>query len=259
MFILYQNITISYEIYGFGKTIVFLHGFLENKEMWNPLLPHFKEYQIITLDLLGHGTSGTLSNCHSMESQAEMVAFVLEKLQIQHTIFVGHSMGGYVALALLEKKPSLFTALVLQNSTTRADSEERKIIRTRFNQLLDKNFDTSVSISIANLFSNNFRKNHEDILKETQKIALKTSLDGVKAAQEGMKLRKDTTEIWKNSAFEKCLILGIKDEILDYKNTLKIAKENEVILLPNGHMSHLEDQNELIKIYKKFFLKVYNK
>jgi pimeloyl-ACP methyl ester carboxylesterase len=256
MTICYQNINITYEKYGSGKAIVFLHGFLENKEMWQPLLPFFKDYQVVTIDLLGHGKSGILSNCHTMENQADMVAFVLEKLQIDQAVFVGHSMGGYVALALLEKKPNFFKALVLQNSTTMADSEERKTIRTRYNELLDKNFETSVSMSIANLFASNFRENYKEIIKNTQKQALKTPIEGVKAAQEGMKLRKDTTEIWKNAAIQNLLILGKKDDILDYKITKEIADENEVFLLPNGHMSHLEDQEELIKIYQNFFSKI---
>lgn len=255
MTISYQNINISYEIFGLGKTIVLLHGFLENKEMWQPILPYLKDYQVITIDLLGHGTSGILSYCHTMENQADMVAFVLEKLNIYQAIFVGHSMGGYVALALLEKKPELFKALVLQNSTTKADSEDRKTIRNRFNQLLDKNFETSVSMSISNLFANDYRETHEDVIRKTQKEALKTPIDGVKAAQEGMKLRKDTTEIWKNTNIQKLLILGKKDEILDYKITQEIALENELFLLPNGHMSHLEDKDELIKIYQDFFEK----
>jgi pimeloyl-ACP methyl ester carboxylesterase len=191
-----------------------------------------------------------------MENQAEMIAFVLKKSLINQAIFVGHSMGGYVALALLEKKPELFKALVLQNSTTKADSDERKTIRTRFNKLINNNFKTTVSMSISNLFSNNFRQNHQDIIKETQKTALKTTIEGVKAAQEGMKMRKDTTEVWRNSTIEKCLVLGVKDEILDYNTTQEIASENDLFLLPNGHMSHLEDQEELIKIYQNFFTKI---
>ncbi|MFY7810107.1 MAG: alpha/beta fold hydrolase [Flavobacterium sp.] len=258
MIISYQNINISYKIYGTGFPIVFLHGFLENKEMWQPFLPYFNQFQAVTIDLLGHGETGVLSNIHTMEDQAVMIAFVLDKLQINQAFFIGHSMGGYVALALLEKNPILFKGVILQNSTTKADSQERKNIRTRFNHLIDNNFDVTINMSIANLFSSNFREKHKNIINQTQKEALKTTIQGIKAAQEGMKARKDTTEIWKKSNILKFLILGTEDEILDYKTTREIAQDHEIFLLPSGHMSHLEDQEKLIKVYQKIFFEILN-
>lgn len=250
---LYKDIKISYELTGTGKTIVFLHGFLESKEMWNPIIANFKNHQLLTIDLLGQGDSGILCDTHTMEDQSNMVLFLLEKLQINKAIFVGHSMGGYVAMNFLENYPEKVEAIVLQNATTFPDSDERKTIRTRFNDLLDKNFDTTISMSIANLFSAEFRENNPTIIEETQKTALKTPINGVKAAQNGMKLRKDTTQTWKNTLVKKCLILGEKDEILDFKLTQEIATKEELHLLPHGHMSHLEDKELLVKIYQDFF------
>ena len=252
----YQGIKISYELIGKGKTIIFLHGFLENKEMWTPITSSFEKYQILTIDLLGHGETEVLDSIHTMEEQAKMVYFLLEKLGIKKAIIVGHSMGGYVAMTFLEKYPYFLEGIVLQNSTTFSDSEERKNIRTRFNDLLDKNFETTISMSIANLFSANFRENNLQIIEEAQKTALKTAIAGVKAAQNGMKLRKDTTEVWKSTFIKKCLILGEKDEILNHKFTQTIASTQELHLLPQGHMSHLEDKELLIKIYKEFFKSV---
>jgi pimeloyl-ACP methyl ester carboxylesterase len=251
MLINYKNTKISYQLIGSGKTIVFLHGFLENKEMWLPIIENFKNNQIVLIDLLGHGKTGVISTSHTMEDQADMVAFVLDELKIENSFFVGHSMGGYVALALLEKKPDIFMGIALQNSTTFADTEDRKTIRTRFNKLLDQNFEATVSMSISNLFASNFKEKNLNIVKETQEIALKTSIDGIKAAQEGMKLRKDTTHVWKNAPVKKYLILGAKDEILNFETTKQIASEDEIFILPNGHMSHLEDQEMLISIYHK--------
>lgn len=250
----YHNTTISLEIFGNGKPIIFLHGFLENKEMWIPMIKNFKNYQIVVIDLLGHGKSGAISDIHTMEDQADMVDFVLNQLNITQSIFVGHSMGGYVALALLEKKPELFHTLLLQNSTTFSDSEERKNTRTRFNQLIDQNFEATVSMSIANLFASEFRTKNPELVKKTQNEALKTPVKGIKAAQEGMKIRKDTTNIWKNSLIKKYLILGKKDEILDYQITQTIAESNETFLLESGHQSHLEDYEVLMDIYQKIFL-----
>jgi pimeloyl-ACP methyl ester carboxylesterase len=76
---------------------------------------------VITIDLLGHGETECLGYIHSMEDNADAVHAVLAELRIRKAILVGHSMGGYVALAFAELYPENVKALLL-NSTARADS-----------------------------------------------------------------------------------------------------------------------------------------
>ena len=55
---IYKNTKITYTDQGKGTAVVLLHGFYENKEMWNSFVPEFsKKHRIITSDLLGHGQS----------------------------------------------------------------------------------------------------------------------------------------------------------------------------------------------------------
>ena len=105
--IFYKNTKISYSDIGKGTTIVLLHGFLENKNMWQKFVTDLSpKYRVITIDLLGHGESECLGYVHSMEDNADVVHAVLSELRIRKAIFVGHSMGGYVALAFAELYPS---------------------------------------------------------------------------------------------------------------------------------------------------------
>ena len=125
--ILYKNTKISYSDTGKGNAVVLLHGFLENQTMWQDLVPELRQKnRIITIDLLGHGNTECLGYVHSMEDNAEAVQAVLTKLRIRKAVFVGHSMGGYVALAYAELYPESMRALVLLNSTSNADSEENQ-------------------------------------------------------------------------------------------------------------------------------------
>ena len=76
---------------------------LENSTMWNYLVPVLtKKNRVICIDLLGHGQSDSLGYVHSMEDMADAVYHVLHELKIRKSSFVGHSMGGYVALAFAE-------------------------------------------------------------------------------------------------------------------------------------------------------------
>lgn len=143
--ILYKNTKISYSDTGKGNAVVLIHGFLENKMMWQDLvLDLSKKNRIITIDLLGHGETECLGYVHSMEENADVVQAVLSKLRIRKAIFVGHSMGGYVALAYAELYPENVRGLVLQNSTSKADSEERKANRNRAIKAVKKDYTTYV-------------------------------------------------------------------------------------------------------------------
>ena len=122
----FKNTKISYTDQGKGTAVVLLHGFLENQSMWKAFIPELvKKHRIITIDLLGHGETECLGYVHTMEDQADMVHHVLHELKIRKAVLIGHSMGGYVALAFAELYPDNVKGIVLQNSTSRADSEER--------------------------------------------------------------------------------------------------------------------------------------
>jgi pimeloyl-ACP methyl ester carboxylesterase len=125
----FKNTTIAYT--DTGRTgIVLLHGFLENQKNVGHVHCNFAENRVITIDLLGHGETECLGYVHSMEDNAEAVQAVLAELRIRKAILVGHSMGGYVALAFAELYPD-FVKLVLLNSTAKEDNHERKLNRDR--------------------------------------------------------------------------------------------------------------------------------
>ncbi|MCF8322609.1 MAG: alpha/beta fold hydrolase, partial [Flavobacterium sp.] len=190
--LLHKNTLISYSDFGKGAALVLLHGFLENQKMWQELVPELSQKnRIITIDLLGHGESACLGYVHSMEENSEIVAAVLSKLRIRKTVLVGHSMGGYVALAFAELYPEKIKGLVLLNSTSKADSEERKANRDRAIKAVKKEYETFIRLSIANLFSPDNRERLNSEIEKVKIEALKTPLQGIVASLEGMKIRKD--------------------------------------------------------------------
>ena len=252
----YKNTKISYSDTGKGNAVVLLHGFLENQTMWQDLVPELsKKHRIITIDLLGHGETECLGYVHSMEDNAEIVQAVLSKLRIRKAIFVGHSMGGYVALAFAELYPENVRALVLQNSTSKADSEERKANRSRAIKAVKKDYTTFIRLSIANLFSPDNRERLIDEIEKVKLEALKTPLQGVVASLEGMKIRKDREVLLHLTPYPKMLILGEKDPVLNYEDSLDQIEDTAVKLVtfPDGHMSHIENRDELKDVLLGFF------
>lgn len=254
--ILYKNTKISYSDTGKGTAIVLLHGFLENKTMWQDFIPELNlKNRIITIDLLGHGETECLGYVHSMEDNADVVHEVLSNLRIRKAVFVGHSMGGYVALAFAELFPESIKALVLLNSTSRADSDERKANRDRAIVAVKQNYASFIRMSIANLFSEDNREKLIDEIEKVKTEALKTPLQGIVASLEGMKIRKDREVLLHLTPYPKLLILGEKDPVLNLVETKEQIENTTVQLMtfPDGHMSTIENKKELLKVLSLFF------
>lgn len=256
---LYKNTKIAYSDIGKGTTIVLLHGFLENSAMWNAHVETLtKRNRVICIDLLGHGETNCLGYVHSMEDQADVVYHVLHELKIRKAILIGHSMGGYVALAFAELYPEIIKGLVLLNSTSRADSDERKANRDRAILAVKQNYETFIRMSIANLFSENNRVRLTTEIEAVRNEALKTPLQGIIAALEGMKIRKDREVILHFATYPILLILGKQDPVLNYEeNRTQIENTKvELVTFNDGHMSHIENREELTNTFLDFLKKI---
>jgi len=252
----YKNISTRYTDTGKGTAIVLLHGFLENQTMWDFFVAEYsKKYRVITLDLLGHGETGCIGYIHTMEDQADAVHAVLTELRIRKAIFMGHSMGGYVALAFAELYPDMIKGLVLQNSTALADSDERKANRDRAVIAVKQSATNFVRMSIANLFSEENREKFATEIEKLKAEAVQTPVQGIVAALEGMKIRKDREVILHFSPYPILLILGKKDQSLVYEEHAPQVEGTGVKLVtyPFGHMAQIENRDELLKETLEFF------
>ncbi|WP_298762726.1 alpha/beta hydrolase [uncultured Polaribacter sp.] len=256
--ITFKNANISFSDVGKGAAVVLLHGFLENGTMWNTIVPELtKRNRIITIDLLGHGKSDCLGYVHSMELFAEAVLFVLKELRIRKYFLVGHSLGGYISLALAQKKPLQIKGLCLVNSTSNADDEERKKLRFRANKMIQNNFNNLVRMSFLNLFGKKSRERYKNEINLALHEALKTPIQGYIAANEGMRIRENTNAVLSENSFKKLIIVGKKDPVLNFETSLEEAKntKTELVVLSGGHMSHIENKEDLIISLQNFIRK----
>lgn len=254
MIVKFKETTVFYTDTGKGNSVVLLHGFLENNTMWNTVVEKIsKRNRVICIDLLGHGKTGSIGYIHSMEEMAEAVKTVLQELKIRRAIFIGHSMGGYVALAFAEKYPKNVKGLCLLNSTSQADSEERKKLRLRANEMAKENYETLVKMSIGNLFAEQTREQFSEVIDKIRIEALKTPVRGYIAASEGMRLRENKEEVLQ-IIDKRLMIAGKQDSILSYESVVKESNRTNTPLveLPNGHMSHIEAKEELLEALTNF-------
>ena len=252
----FKSIKVAFTDEGKGKAVVFLHGFLASKEMWKPFANELSKTQrVITIDLLGHGKTDCLSYVHTMEEMAEAVEAVMSHLKLRKYILVGHSLGGYVSLALAENNPDNIKGLVMFHSTAKADTKQKKADRNRAIKVVKRNAKMFINEAIPNLFNTDF-KPHKRGIEQIRKLSLATSKQGVVAALEGMKIRLDREIIVKFAPYPVLYIIGEKDNVLPYKELIsqaKLPENGEYLLLKNvGHMGFLEAKEETYKALKKF-------
>ena len=255
----FKNINIHYTDEGSGKAIVLLHGFLEDLSMWNALVPELsKKHRVIAIDLLGHGKTGSLGYVHKMEDMACAVSAVLKHLKLRKYTFIGHSMGGYVALAFAKLYPESIKGLCLLNATYEEDDDERKQLRARANKMVQSNYENMVRMSFANLFSAESKLKHIEAFNAALEIALQTPVQGYMAANEGMRLREETSIFFAEAHFKKVVLLGKKDTILNTEEMLKFTNKHniETHVFSEGHMSHIENKKEMIQQVMHFIEKI---
>lgn len=228
-----------------------LHGFLESSSIWFDLESSWtRTRQVICIDLPGHGRSDVLEEIHSMELMARSVLAVLDHLNLPQVELLGHSMGGYVALAILELHPDRVFRIGLMNSSTAADSIERKENRERSVVLVNKNKSAFISMALKNLLPSDNYQIFKDSIEKMKVEAVAFPTSGITAALLGMKNRTDRSEVLHSFPGTKYFISGRRDTLLDVEEGKKqaIASGSVYFDVDGGHLSYLENREEVDEI-----------
>ncbi len=125
------DFTFDYSDDGRGLAVVLVHGFANDRSMWQGQVEALRgRYRIVAVDLRGHGGStGADGSAIAMETYASDIAALLNHLGIARAVVGGISMGGYVALAFALRYPGRTAGLVLANTRAAADNPEWKAFR----------------------------------------------------------------------------------------------------------------------------------
>ena len=149
-----NHFDLSYDDLGEGSTtIIFLHGFPFDKTMWQKQMEDLKTtYRVIACDIRGFGKSKDELSHLSIDLFAEDLIKFMDALNITKTIICGLSMGGFIALNVMEKFPDRFEALILCDTQCIADTTEVKIERYKtIDQIIEHgptNFNNAFTSSV---------------------------------------------------------------------------------------------------------------
>jgi 3-oxoadipate enol-lactonase len=244
---------IAVNVAGDGAdTIVLIHGFPLSQEIWTAQIPPLAQcVRVVTLDLRGMGRSSVSDGPYLMESLAGDVAAVLDALAIERAGIVGHSLGGYVALAFARMYVERLDRLALVCSRIDADSPERAAHRR---ELAD---DAECSGSNERIVRElrdatigaTTRREHPEIIEKFEKIAQKNDPRGLAAMLRGMALRDGAEDIAGDVSVPVSVIYADEDPLGSREEASRAAAAfpggRLAVIERSGHLPMLEAPREL--------------
>ena len=247
----YQGAEISYSVYGSGKPLMLLHGFGEDSSVWRHQVKALSgECSLLVPDLPGSGKSVSekaIALTAEIDTMADcMAALVRHVFEGTNGVAVlGHSMGGYITLALEQRHTALINAFGLVHSTAFADTAEKKETRRKAIAFIQKNGSLEfLKTAVPGLFGDAFKAAHP----EQVEALIAAGKDFEPAAlinyYEAMMARPERTGVLQGSAKPVLFILGTEDKAAPMNDVLKQSYMPQVsyltILDGAGHMGMWE-------------------
>jgi pimeloyl-ACP methyl ester carboxylesterase len=256
----FNNYNTTYSIEGKGPALLLLHGFCEDGSMWDSFKQVFLEnYTVICPDLPGFGRSEAFDEI-SMEIMASSVNEMLKSENIENCIFVGHSMGGYVAMAFAELFPEKLAGLCLFHSHPFADTEDKKENRRKTIEFMKRwGSEPFVSELIPKLFLKDFAQKNPDLVSSMISKAEKFPQKGIIAATNAMIERTDRSNLIKSLECPILFIIGEFDEAIPAAFSMAQQKLNTDAIsytLNVAHMGMFEAEAETQEILMEFLAKI---
>jgi 3-oxoadipate enol-lactonase len=227
--------------------VVFLHGFPFSHQMWTPQLHAVGEaYRAIAFDFRGHGESSPGDGQLTIESHVEDLFSFLDFLHLPKAVIVGLSMGGYVALRAAEREIGRFSALVLCDTKSEADTNEDKIKRFAAMEAVKKNGSEGFADAfVKNVFAPESFKTKPEAVELIRGIIRRTPAQHIAATLLALAARTDTTAALSKINIPTLILVGEHDKVTPVKNAENLKNKisgSKLHVIPDAaHMSNLEN------------------
>ncbi len=256
----YKDCAIYYRIIGKGKPVVFLHGFAEDGNVWQYQIDFLKDhYQLIIPDIPGSGQSA-MANWQDeigIDELAESIKAILDEEKITNCTMIGHSMGGYITLALAEKYPQVLNGFGLFHSSAFADADEKKQARSKSIDFIKANGSFAfIKSTTPGLFATSFTKNHPEAINSLVDNGKNFVEEVLIQYYKAMKDRPDRSGILLDFPNPILFIIGEYDKAIPLAISLKqcyLPKQSYIFILKDSaHMGMWEESDKSNKIIFDF-------
>lgn len=240
---------LAYSDEGSGSAVVLLHGFPLSRAMWREQIAALApSHRVIAPDLRGHGGSPDPEGLYTMDELADDVIELLDGLGIGGPIALGGlSMGGYVALSIMERCGKRVGALLLMDTRASADTPEAARDREANAQavLAAQSARSLVEKMVPRLFSQATLNDHPERVEPLRCLMEETSPRGIAGALRGMAIRPDRRALLAQIAVPTLVLVGEDDVVTPPDEARGIASAipgARLVVIPKaGHLAPYEN------------------
>ncbi len=251
-----QQPPLHYTESGKGTPLVLLHGFLGSSAYWDELVPLLSSsYRCITPDLRGHGRSLAPEGSYRIEQMADDVIQLLDYLQLPSATVLGHSMGGYVTLALAEQHADRLDGWGLIHSTPHEDAPQAKENRLlAVSKINSEGIATFTDGMVEGLFAPASLEQLPKAVQKVRELGYATPPQGACGAALAMRERPDRRQILATSRKPILLVAGAQDRLIPSDRLFTSEGDNikTHTIASAGHMGMLETPAELAEIIRDY-------
>lgn len=254
----------SYSCEGKGETLVFIHSYLWDKNMWEPQIKFLKEYyQCISIDLPGHGQSSVLDDREniSLRDLAKELTKFIDELGVEKYIYIGLSVGGMLAPYMYEYHKEKIKKIVIMDSYVGIEPEEKKKMYFSMLDTIDliKKVPENMAEKIAEMFfspivSEKRTKLYKTLYANLVNISAE-KIDTIVKIGRIIFGRENAIEILKNIDIQVVFITGEYDIPRPFEEAREMTnyvKDSKLFLVENaGHISNLENYDRVNEIFKE--------
>jgi pimeloyl-ACP methyl ester carboxylesterase len=247
-------IALHYREQGTGPTLVLIHGFPMNQTVWDDFIKKLSlSLQVVTLDLPGFGKSPALPEGFSLDDVAAVVHSWLQEKKYKQPVIAGHSLGGYVTLALAQRDMESMAGMCLFHSTALADSEEKKQSRNKVLEFIDKQ---GVHAFTSNFIGQLYADPQHSSITKVKNIAVQSTKEAVVGYTLAMRDRKERIGVLRTFHKPIFFLAGEKDQGIPpdtIQQQVVMNQRAEATILPGvAHMGMFEAETTCQKKIENF-------
>ena len=230
-----------------SRPVILIHGFPFSRAIWDSQSDALTVIAYaIRPDLRGAGTSSVPGGPYLMETLAGDIAALADALGIERVTLVGHSMGGYVALAFARMFTERVERLALVASRLSADTTEQAAARRELAARVEREggIEAAVAAYLPRLFAPESLQRSE-VVERAYAIARQNDPVGAAAALRGMALRTSSEDIAEDLDVPVLIVAGARDQVVPLQESRAMAERfpqgRLVICDASGHLPMLEE------------------
>ncbi len=241
-------------------SIIFLHGFPFDQQMWDAQVEFLKnEFLCVTYDIRGLGKSEMGNGQFTMEMFADDCFTIKAELGLEKPVICGLSMGGYLGFRVLERAQEIFSAAILFNTRAESDSDMAKLKRASgINQINVEGVEKFVEGFVPNCFSEKYKTESVEEYNVYLERSKKSNPLGVKGCLLAMQGRTSVTSSLPNFKIPVLLLCGEEDKLTPPEEMRSIAEKipnAKYLTVPgSGHMTPIENPSFVNKAMREFLL-----